>query len=343
MKTILVTGGLGFIGSNFIRYVLENHNIKVINIDCLTYAGNIKSLGDIYEKYSDNYAYFNCSIGEADLPLKILRNFEVDSVVNFAAETHVGKSINNSLPFIQTNIWDTYFFIETCREYWESLDKERQENFKFIQTSTDEVFGHLTNRNFLFNESSPYNPRNPYSATKAAADHLINSWYNTYKFPGIIVHSVNNYGPWQTNDKLIPKIIYKYLREEKFPLEGDGRNFREWIYVQDNVVAIFDVLRKGNIGENYCISSNQNYSNSEVIQSILVELDSQTNKFSATKYENFIEQVEDRKGHDFGYALDNFKIKNELGWAYDYNFLAGIKQTVKWYLENQHEIFSENC
>ncbi len=312
--TILITGGAGFIGSNFIYYWLKKHpGDKIINLDLLTYAGNLENLKEA-EKNSC-YTFVKGDIGDKKLVNNLMK--KVDLVVNFAAETHVDRSIINSGNFIRTNVWGTQVLLEAARRY----------NVRFHHISTDEVFGHLKEKEAPFNEKSPYAPRSPYSASKAAADHLVRAYFHTYGLPVTISNCSNNYGPFQFPEKLIPLFITNLLEGKKVPIYGDGKNIRDWIHVLDHNRGVELILQKGKIGETYCLGGNNEKTNLEVTLMIL-DLMGQNPKM--------IEYVKDRPGHDRRYAIDSSKAQKELGWRPRIDFKKGLEETVKWYRENKN-------
>jgi len=312
--SILVTGGSGFIGSNFIEYVLNNTTQKVVNVDALTYAG-VSYLPD-----NPRYTFYNHSIGDKVIA-DVLDHHRPDYIVNFAAETHVDRSINDPFTFVNTNILSTYNFICAVQEYYAKTNPR----VKLLHISTDEVYGSLGIGDAAFTEQSPYAPNSPYSATKAAGDHLIRSFHKTYGLPAMIVHPSNNYGKRQYPEKFIPTVITKALNDEMIPIYGTGLNIRDWLYVKDNCDAIFKVLAEGKIGERYNIGGNVDHTNLQVARTILMMLD---------KPQDLIEFVEDRKGHDFRYAIDSSHIKNTLGWEPTTSFPDGLTETVEWYVNN---------
>ena len=313
---ILTTGGAGFIGSCFIRQMLNNHpNYKIINLDCLTYCGNLSNLKDV--ENNPNYEFIYGNINDKNLVRDLIK--QVDCVVNFAAETHVDNSIKNPEIFIETNVSGTLNLLQACKE----IGIER-----FVQISTDEVYGTLGKTGY-FDENSPLAPNNPYSASKASADMLVRAYYKTYNLPAIITRCTNNYGPYQYPEKLIPYFISKLLKNEKVPIYGDGLNVRDWLYVYDHTSAIDIVLNKGKTGEIYNIGANNEQTNLEIAKLILKIMN---------KDESYINFVEDRLGHDKRYALSSKKIQNELNWKPKVEFNEGITQTINWYLNNQNWI-----
>lgn len=317
MKNILVTGGAGFIGSNFIRFVLKNYDYTVINYDKLTYAGNLENLSDV-EK-SDKYIFIKGDICDFKDVENTMQKFEVDTVVNFAAESHVDRSILGSREFIITNVLGTQVLLDVSRK----CNIER-----YLQVSTDEVYGSLPEdkKELKFKETTPITTNSPYSASKAAADLLCNSYFHTHNFPVLITRCSNNYGPYQFPEKLIPLMIAKAIDGEKLPVYGDGKNVRDWLFVDDHCSAIIDVLHKGKIGEVYNIGGNNEWYNIDIVKLILKMLG---------KSEDMITYVKDRPGHDRRYAIDSSKISAELGWKPSHKFEDGIEKTVKWYIDNE--------
>lgn len=309
---ILVTGGAGFIGSNFIHYIINKYNDEVVNLDKLTYAGNKENLKNIEDR--TNYTFIRGDIADKTLVDRLVSN-NVDVIINFAAESHVDRSINDPSIFIKTNIQGTQVLLEAAKKY---------EVKKFIQISTDEVYGSLGPDGF-FTEESPLAPNSPYSASKASADLLVRAYHKTYGLPVNITRCSNNFGPFQYPEKLIPLFVTNALDDKSLPLYGDGQNIRDWLHVKDHCRAIDLVLRKGKAGEIYNIGGNNEYTNLEITREILKILN---------KPENLIEFVEDRPGHDRRYAIDSSKIQKELGWKAEYSFIEGLKETIEWYKEN---------
>ncbi|MCK8827694.1 dTDP-glucose 4,6-dehydratase [Natroniella acetigena] len=313
MKTILITGGAGFIGSNFIRFFLDKYQTyKIINLDKLTYAGNLANLKDI--ENNPNYKFIKGDIANQELVQYIFSEYKINYLINFAAQSHVDKSITGPTPFIKTNIEGTQVLLEVAKEY--GIDK-------FIQISTDEVYGELGNKGY-FNEKSPLKPNNPYAASKASADLIARSYYQTYNLPVIITRSSNNFGPFQYPEKLIPLFITNALKDKELTLYGDGKNIRDWLYVKDNCRAIDLILKQGQVGEIYNVGANNERTNLEVTEEILNLLG---------KDKSLITYVKDRLAHDYRYALDTTKIK-ELGFKAEYDFKRGLKKTIDWYLEH---------
>ena len=336
MRTYLVTGGAGFIGSNYIHYMFRKYDneIRIINVDALTYAGNLENLKDIENR--DNYTFIKADITDKDAIMKIFEENDIDRVVHFAAESHVDRSITGSADFIQTNIVGTYTLLEVAKNYWYTLDEAKKTTFRFHHISTDEVYGDLSLSDPAFTEQSPYHPSSPYSASKAASDHLVHAWHRTYGLPVIITNSSNNYGAYQHAEKLIPLMISSAVMGKPLPIYGDGQQIRDWLFVEDHVQALYLVLTKGRVGESYNIGGNCERTNLEVVKMICELLEELLpNKPNHIKYyEDLMTFVKDRPGHDVRYSLDCSKIHAELGWQPQITFEQGLRQTVKWYLEN---------
>lgn len=328
MKTILVTGGAGFIGSNFVKLMLDKHpDYKIINIDALTYAGNLENLKDIYD--NPNYEFIKVDIRDKEKIEEIFRNNEISSVINFAAESHVDRSIEEPEVFLTTNIIGTQVLLDTAKKYWkvnpkDKYCKEYKPGVKFLQVSTDEVYGALGETG-MFVETMPLMPNSPYSASKASADMIVRAYNETFGMPVNITRCSNNYGPYQFPEKLIPLMINNCLNEKDLPVYGDGMQVRDWLHVSDHCSAIDTVLHKGQDGEVYNIGGNNEKANIEIVKLIIGTLG---------KTEGLIKYVKDRPGHDRRYAIDNTKITTELGWEPAYTFEQGMKETIQWYLEN---------
>ena len=331
---ILITGGCGFIGSNFIRYILKNYKeAKVINIDKLTYAGNLANLSDLVKEYSPSrYQFIRGDIGDRKIVEGIFRETDIDWVVNFAAESHVDRSIEQPAEFLQTNILGTFALLEAARKFWldpaSDLSKKR-----FLHISTDEVYGSLSDKGY-FTETTPYNPSSPYSASKAASDHLVYAYYRTYSLPTFITSSSNNYGPYQFPEKLVPLIINNAIRGKNLPVYGDGKNVRDWLYVEDHCSAIMAVLERGLAGQKYNIGAHCEKQNIDVVTTICDYLDKRLGLMDGRPRRELIEYVSDRLGHDRRYAIDASKIESELHWQPSVAFNEGIVETIKWYLGN---------
>ena len=326
MYKILVTGGSGFIGSNFIYYCLNKNN-KVLNFDKLTYAGNLSNLNE--EESNKNYHFIQGDICNKNKLTKSIEKFKPDFIVNFAAETHVDRSIENSSSFIKTNILGTSVLLDCCLE---NIDKNIND-FKLLHISTDEVYGSLDRQGF-FTEESPYNPSSPYSASKASSDHLVNAWHKTYGIKTNIINCSNNYGPFQFPEKLIPLVIISAIRENSLPVYGTGKNIRDWLYVEDHCRAIYNVLLNGKNGDTYNVGGGEEKTNLEVVNNICDILDDIYPSENLKSYKELIKFVEDRPGHDFRYAIDYSKLKNELSWQPKESFNSGLRKTIDWYLKN---------
>lgn len=331
MKTILVTGGTGFIGSNFVHYMLSNTEDKIINLDALTYAGNLNNLRDIQE--SERYHFVKGDIRDKKLVEQLFQEYDIDTVVNFAAESHVDRSIEQPDLFLTTNVLGTQVLLDAAKNAWnvygnDKYSKEYREGVKFLQVSTDEVYGAL-GKTGMFVETMPLLPNSPYSASKASADLLVRAYHETYGLPVNITRCSNNYGPYQFPEKLIPLMIHNCLHDKSLPVYGDGMQVRDWLHVQDHCSAIATVLQKGQDGEVYNIGGNNEKANIEIVKLIIAALG---------KDESLIQHVKDRPGHDRRYAIDNTKITTELGWTPLYTFEQGIQETIQWYLEHQQWI-----
>ncbi len=331
MRTWLVTGGAGFIGGNFVLEAV-GQGVKVVNLDALTYAGNRDTLAAL--EGDPNHVFVEGDIGDGELVGRLLAEHRPDAVVNFAAESHVDRSIDGPAAFVQTNVVGTLALLEACRDHWKSLEGAQRDAFRFLHVSTDEVYGSLGDTG-LFTEETPYAPNSPYSASKAASDHLVRAFHHTYGLPVLTTNCSNNYGPYQFPEKLIPLVIAKAIAGEPLPIYGDGRNVRDWLYVGDHCAAIRTVLERGRIGETYNVGGNAEKQNIEVVQTICALLDARQPRADGAKYAEQITYVRDRPGHDRRYAIDAGKLKRELGWEPAHTFEQGIADTVAWYLSNQ--------
>ena len=330
----LITGGAGFIGSSVIRHIIHNTEHSVINVDKLTYAGNLESLETV--EGTNRYKFEKVDICHKDQIKRILRKYQPDILIHLAAESHVDRSIDAPNEFINTNIFGTYTLLEECKNYFSSLDNVRKSIFRFHHISTDEVYGDLKKNENLFTEKTPYAPSSPYAASKASADHLVRAWQRTYNLPTIITNCSNNYGPYQFPEKLIPLIILNALEGKKLPIYGSGEQVRDWLYVEDHAIAILHSALNGKIGETYNIGGHNEKQNIDVVKTICVTLDKlapSTHK-GIKKYEQLITHVDDRSGHDVRYAIDASKICNQLNWKPKESFSSGIKKTIQWYLQN---------
>lgn len=334
-KSILITGGAGFIGSAVIRYILNNSNFKIINIDKLTYASNLSSLKN-YEK-NKNYIFKKIDICNQKKMKGIFKKYEPQLVMHLAAETHVDRSINSADSFIKTNIIGTYNLLEISKEYFQNLKIKYKKKFRFHHVSTDEVYGDLKKKSSPADEEFKYSPSSPYSASKASADHLVRSWFRTYKFPIIISNCSNNYGPYQFPEKLIPLIILNALEKKKLPVYGNGQQIRDWLYVDDHAEALFKIITKGKVGETYNIGGNNQIKNINVVKIICNILDKiKPLNIKNKKYSDLIVYVKDRPGHDKRYAIDIKKIKKQLKWRPKESFETGIYKTIKWYINKNN-------
>lgn len=329
MKTYLVTGGAGFIGSNFIHYMFKKSNdIKIINLDKLTYAGNLENLKNV--ENNANYSFIQGDICDKDLVGRLFENYDIDYVVNFAAESHVDRSITEPEIFVQTNVLGTSVLLNAAKKSWE-VDGKFKESKKYLQVSTDEVYGSLGETGF-FMETTPLDPHSPYSSSKTGADLLVKAYYDTYKMPVNITRCSNNYGAYQFPEKLIPLIINNCLNKKPLPVYGDGLNIRDWLYVEDHCKAIDMVINNGKLGEVYNIGGHNERTNIHIIKTIISYLH---DNVDSTIDESLITYVADRKGHDKRYGIDPTKIREELGWYPETKFEDGIKMTIKWYLDNK--------
>ena len=328
MKNILVTGGAGFIGSNFVKHMLTTYDYHIINIDSLTYAGNLENLTDI--ENNPKYTFIKADIRDREALDKIFEGHHIDTVVNFAAESHVDRSIEDPELFLSTNILGTQALLDTAKKYWKVNPEDKhcrlfKEGVKYLQVSTDEVYGTL-GKEGMFTETTPLAPNSPYSASKTGADLIVRAYHETFGMPINITRCSNNYGPYQFPEKLIPLMINNCLNDKELPVYGDGMQIRDWLHVKDHCTGIDTVLHKGKVGEVYNIGGNNEKANIEIVKLIISTLG---------KSEDLIKYVQDRPGHDRRYAIDNSKITSELGWSPSYTFEQGIKETIEWYLENE--------
>ena len=331
MSTVLVTGGAGFIGSCFVRQWMEHEPDHLINLDKLTYAGNLASLASV-EGHS-GYMFCRGDIGDNQLVRELLARHQPWAVVNFAAESHVDRSIDGPLEFVKTNVVGTCRLLDVARDYWSGLNSSQRETFRFLHISTDEVFGSLGPTD-LFAETTPYAPNSPYSASKAASDHFVRAYQHTFGFPTLITNCSNNYGPFQFPEKLIPLMILNALEGKLLPIYGDGTNIRDWLYVEDHCRAIVTVLRRGIPGETYNIGGNCERTNLEVVERICETVDRLLPDLRQQPSRDLIQFVKDRPGHDYRYAIDTSKIDQQLGWQPELDFETGLERTVRWYLRN---------
>ncbi len=336
-KKFLITGGAGFIGSAVIRHIINNTSHSVVNVDNLTYAGNLDSLASVENE--SRYEFEKVDICNSLDIEHVLSKHKPDVIMHLAAESHVDRSIDGPSKFIETNIFGTYVLLEQSKEYWLSLDDKKKNNFKFHHVSTDEVYGDLGQKDSLFTEETPYAPSSPYSASKASSDHLVRAWHRTFNLPTLITNCSNNYGPYQFPEKLIPLMILNAIKGKSLPVYGNGKQVRDWLYVDDHAKALLLVALKGEIGSTYNIGGNNQIQNIEVVKTLCSILDDLVpSKIDGiSKYDQLIMNVEDRAGHDTRYAIDSSKILNELGWVPQETFQTGIKKTVSWYLENYNK------
>lgn len=331
MKTLLVTGGAGFIGANFVlQSVAAGH--RIINLDKLTYAGNLDTLVSLAS--NSLHTFVHGDISDRALVIKLLADHQPDAVVNFAAESHVDRSIDSPMTFVETNVVGTLGLLESTRDHWRKLDGVHKEAFRFLHVSTDEVYGSLGAEG-KFTETTPYAPNSPYSASKAASDHLVRAFHHTYGLPTLTTNCSNNYGPYQFPEKLIPLVIQKAMTGEPLPVYGDGMNIRDWLFVGDHCSAIRHVLDGGRVGETYNVGGNAERTNIAVVKTICALLDAKKPLPGGRKHESLITYVKDRPGHDRRYAIDSSKLQRELGWQPSHTFESGIEATVDWYLANQ--------
>lgn len=335
-SNILVTGGCGFIGSNFIRQRLGERGSTVsrlVNLDALTYAGNPANLADLAG--DPRYVFVHGDIGDEALTARLLKEHAIDAILNFAAESHVDRSIDSPEPFVQTNVLGTLRLLNSARRYWSALPSAKKEGFRFLHVSTDEVYGTLKPGDAPWNEECPYEPNSPYAASKASSDHLVRAFQHTYHLPTLTTNCSNNYGPFHFPEKLIPLMILNALEGKSLPVYGDGQQIRDWLYVEDHASAIWLVLKKGRVGETYNVGGLNERPNLEIVRRICSLLDRKSPRVDGKSYSTQIAFVADRPGHDRRYAIDSTKIRTELGWVPQENFDSGIEKTVDWYLTHR--------
>ncbi|MEA5569924.1 dTDP-glucose 4,6-dehydratase [Calothrix sp. UHCC 0171] len=331
MQTFLVTGGIGFIGSNFILKARKENWANIINLDKLTYASNPQTLAELED--DPGYTFVRGDIAETTLVSQLLEQYQPDAVINFAAESHVDRSIISPLDFVQTNVVGTFQLLETSKSHWEKLSPPKRDRFRFLHVSTDEVYGSLSPSDSAFREDTPYAPNSPYAASKAGSDHLVRAYYHTYGFPVLTTNCSNNYGPRQFPEKLIPLMILNALNGKPLPIYGDGQNVRDWLYVEDHCDAIYLVLQQSQLGETYNIGGNNEQNNLTVVGKICEILDQLAPQAGLSR-SSLLTFVKDRPGHDRRYAIDCSKIKRDLGWEPKENFESGLLKTIQWYLDN---------
>jgi len=332
---ILVTGGAGFIGSAVVRYIIKNTIDDVLVVDSLTYAGNLESLAEIDK--NSRFKFEKVNICDHIALEAVVKSFQPDAIMHLAAESHVDRSIDGPSEFIQTNIVGTYTLLEVARQYFSTLPLEMKQRFRFHHISTDEVYGDLQGTNDYFTETTPYSPSSPYSASKAASDHLVRSWLRTYGLPTIVTNCSNNYGPYHFPEKLIPLVILNAISGKKIPVYGNGQQIRDWLFVEDHAIALYTVLTEGVVGETYNIGGHNERKNIDVVKEIcsLLEELAPEKPSGISKYEDLITYVTDRPGHDLRYAIDATKIDRELNWTPSESFETGMRKTVSWYLNNK--------
>lgn len=332
---ILVTGGAGFIGSAVVRYIINNTNDEIVNVDCLTYAGNLQSIPEADK--CPRYSFEQVDICDKEEVLRVFEQHKPDAVMHLAAESHVDRSIEGPDAFIQTNVIGTFNMLDAARGYWNALSDEEKKNFRFHHISTDEVYGDLEGTDDLFTETTSYAPSSPYSASKASSDHLVRAWGRTYGLPIIVTNCSNNYGPYHFPEKLIPHMILNALHGKPLPVYGDGMQIRDWLFVEDHARALYKVVTTGAVGETYNIGGHNEQSNLHVVKTVcaLLEELAPEKPEGLEKYEDLITFVKDRPGHDVRYAIDASKIERELGWKPEETFETGLRHTVQWYLSNK--------
>jgi len=332
MQNLLVTGGAGFIGGNFVHFLIRETDVQIVNLDKLTYAGNLDTLASLRD--NGRHVFVQGDIGDRDLVRRLLGDYRVDAVVNFAAESHVDRSIDGPAAFVETNVLGTFNLLDCAREHWAGLGVSGKDGFRFLHVSTDEVYGSLGPTG-KFVETTPYAPNSPYSASKAASDHLVRAWYHTYGLPVLTTNCSNNYGPYQFPEKLIPLVTLKAMQGEPLPIYGDGSNVRDWLYVTDHCRAIWWVLEEGRPGQVYNVGGESERTNLQVVDTICALLDELLPDSPHRPHGQLKTFVADRPGHDLRYAIDSHKLQSELGWVPRESFESGLRRTLTWYLENE--------
>jgi dTDP-glucose 4,6-dehydratase len=338
MHTYLVTGGAGFIGSNFVLRQVKQNGIRIINLDLLTYAGNVNNLASL--RKNNNHVFVHGDIGERDLVQRLFEQYHPRAVVHFAAESHVDRSINGPADFIQTNVVGTFHLLEETKRYWNALSSQEKETFRFLHVSTDEVYGSLDPDDPPFREDTPYAPNSPYSASKAGSDHLVRAYFRTYGLPTVTTNCSNNYGPMQFPEKLIPLILLNAVEGKNLPIYGDGLNIRDWLYVEDHCEALEMVLKQGSVGETYNIGGHCEKDNLTMVQTICAILDDLRPHSPHNPHASLITFVKDRPGHDRRYAIDSSKINSQLGWYPKESLESGLQKTLEWYLNHPDWVHS---
>jgi dTDP-glucose 4,6-dehydratase len=342
-KTILVTGGAGFIGANFVLQQRRTSDLRIINLDKLTYAGNLVTLSELKDDLL--HVFVQGDIGDRTLVQDLLKQYQPEAILNFAAETHVDRSIDGPDAFVQTNVVGTFNLLEETRHYWKDLPAEAQATFRFLHISTDEVFGSLGPNDPAFSETTPYSPNSPYSASKASSDHLVRAYFHTYGLPTLITNCSNNYGPYQFPEKLIPLMILNAIEGQPLPIYGDGQNIRDWLFVEDHCRAIRLVLDQGKPGETYNVGGAAERTNLWLVQQLCTILDELRPNSPHAPHLHLVSYVKDRPGHDRRYAIDFGKLHTELGWSPQEDIESGLRKTVQWYLDNSdwcHQVTSQN-
>ncbi|GBQ05157.1 dTDP-glucose 4,6-dehydratase [Saccharibacter floricola] len=329
---ILLTGGCGFIGSAVVRYLIEHTAHHVLNVDCMTYAASAENLSDIASNARYTHALIDIRNGGA--LRQVFDEYQPEAVMHLAAESHVDRSIDGPDAFVQTNVMGTYTLLEAARGYWHALSVEKKEAFRFLHISTDEVFGHLSKEDPPFTEATPYDPRSPYSATKAASDHLVRAWHSTYGMPTFVTNTTNNYGPRHFPEKLVPLMIIKALKRERLPVYGQGQNIRDWLYVEDHAEALVRAVERGVPGQTYAIGARQPHTNLDVVRKICAIVD-ELRPDHLEPRERLIDFVSDRPGHDFRYEIDPSHAERSLDWTATHSLDAGLRKTVQWYIDHQ--------
>jgi dTDP-glucose 4,6-dehydratase len=332
MQKLIVTGGAGFIGSNFVLKQISETDNEILNLDKLTYAGNLENLSAVAD--NERYQFVEGDITDKELVEKLIEDYQPDGIIHFAAESHVDRSIDGPMPFIMTNVVGTANLLDVAYRYWKDLNQDKKNTFRFLHVSTDEVFGSL-GMDDVFRVDTPYDPSSPYSASKAGSDHLVRAWGRTFDFPVLITNCTNNYGPYQFPEKLIPLVTINAMAGKELPIYGTGENIRDWLHVEDHCDAIYTVFENGKLGDTYLVGGEEEVTNLRVVHTICDVLDEIRPADSGKSYREQITFVTDRPGHDLRYAMDISKIRSELGWSPSKDFASGLKHTIEWYLANE--------